>query len=246
MRADRASMQIPLLIAVVFPIVILTTCAYLLAPTVSVPLSTSRQLQIDEQGLDVRWLDYGIPYSNTVVAISESPNTPHLVSSWGNMWDAKAADFGKRLCGYCNDLAELVIPMQYQSAKPFCNGYAFAEGLEHSWLIDVNGVPFLDCSDYTYAAVLDDGNILTTKHFPDKFGLLDANGNELLPSVYRSIRQIRENTYILEMKDYWFVSSYGLCNSDGSLLTKIEYENIFAFAGDDKAPIYAQLNGLYG
>ena len=130
-----------------------------------------------------------------------------------------------------------IIKLQYDGIEAFENERLVVRQGEEYALIDSSGKIIVEFGKYDTLKVKD--NIVNTKK-NGKYGVLDLNGNELLPCIYDYITAGLDFVSPIHFITATVNGLAGLFDIKGRQITPIEYERI----NSSKGYIIAQKNGL--
>ena len=125
--------------------------------------------------------------------------------------------FDNEKVGFINNKGETVIPAIYYAASQFCNGYAWVSNKKREVaLIDKDGkikIPFTNFGSYS-DVLCKEGFYIMTK--AKKFGIIDFNGNVIIPFIYKSISSQNINSIYVSLngEKYFEINTKGECVKD--------------------------------
>lgn len=124
----------------------------------------------------------------------------------GVYWDG----YAERQCGYANRNGELVVPCQYEDLSSFTKmGYA------------ITSIRWKN-------ATLDGCTIANV--FINRYGIIDTNGNEVLPCTYEMVGIWDENKFLYYESS---VHGWGICNKNGEVISAPEPYVAYKFPVDE-------------
>lgn len=121
--------------------------------------------------------------------------------------------------GYADKKGVLVIPIIYDTAYPFSEGYAAVIKDGKLGFIDEKGKVAVPFGDYEYFGDFSDGLAAVRKDA--KIGFIDARGKNVIPCRYEMADYFENGSAIARMNGKW-----GLIDKKGKALTKFIYNMV--------------------
>ena len=121
--------------------------------------------------------------------------------------------------GYADKKGVLVIPLIYDAAYPFREGYAAVVKDGKLGFIDEKGNIAVPFGDYEYYGDFSDGVAAVKKD--GKIGFIDARGKNVIPCRYEGVGNFESGSTIARLKGKW-----GLIDKKGKALTKFIYNTV--------------------
>lgn len=121
--------------------------------------------------------------------------------------------------GYANRQGVLVIPLIYDAAYPFREGYAAVVKDGKLGFIDESGAVAVPFGDYEYFGDFSEGLAAVKKD--GKIGFIDIKGKNVIPCRYEGAGHFESGSTIARMKGKW-----GLIDKRGKALTKFIYNTM--------------------
>ena len=189
----------------------------------------AEQRYVKELGLDVEWFELD---GYTAIGMSDRERYSNLCIIEGQI------DEGHSKRGFINaDTAEIVIPLQYDGAGMFRYGFAYIRQDNRRFIIDEAGNEVLDVSAYVGADPISDCYfsvvtlITVTEGYNaidiiGKFGVIDIDGNEVLPNVYERVGCFQNSLLWAQTGDKPGEITISLFDGSGKPIASIECDEL--------------------
>lgn len=110
----------------------------------------------------------------------------------------EVSDKNNSLVGVINFKNDVIIPTQYNSLS-LKNDFLILNPLSNKSIANINGKMLVSSKDYASVNIEDNGIVVTNKK--GLYGLLDFNGNVVLPIQYPNIYGVNGNTFAIANKN---------------------------------------------
>lgn len=167
-------------------------------------------------------------------------------------WDSVSYNWDDGLCvvrrnekyGAIDQQGQLVIPCRWEDLDTFMDGYTIAsEGSTHHLMDTAGNIKMSTTGKYVY--VKSDQWIAAYNSFDNEGGLLDYDGNVLIPRKWSDLQAYGENLMRLGRKNGDGDTFYGLMDMEtGRLVANVEWEGLQKCNNDGYYRV--ERDGLYG
>lgn len=121
--------------------------------------------------------------------------------------------------GYADKHGSVAIPLEYETAYPFSEGYAAVVKDGQLGFIDQKGTMAVPFRDYEYIGNFSDGLVAVFKK--GRAGFIDAKGKTIIPFKYDIVHDFEEGTALVMLN-----GKVGLIDKKGKSLTKFIYDYV--------------------
>lgn len=126
--------------------------------------------------------------------------------------------------GYVDTLGKLAIPAMYDNATAFSEGAAIVLTDCKSGIIDKQNNLRLLAKDYGYIQSFVEGRCIV--EYKDKYGAINLNGQEVIPTIYRYIHPFKNNRAIISDT---LSDKEGVIDTNGVVIVQPQYDDIGEF-----------------
>ena len=191
--------------------------------------ATDAQNSVENTGLSVSWLDLGPEYV-AYMLYGEASEGFYLVTA---LTSTNFDDGMQGKYGYINASGEIAIPFIYDEAGLFNEGLAPVTIGDKRYYIDQAGNQILDVSQYESIDSFHNGYALVAKIIQEGetnnyyYGLIDRDGNEVLPCLYGYYIQMLDDGFSIVSESNF--AQEGVIDISGNIVIPIINDWCFAF-----------------
>lgn len=117
--------------------------------------------------------------------------------------DGLACILKKGKYGYMNGQGKIVIPLLYDKAGDFTNGFAIVHNeKQRAGLINTKGEEIMPC-EYTYIGTTDKHGRRWVRDSTEALGIFSEEGEEIIPCKYKEIVFLKNGSIYFNTLDHW-------------------------------------------